>query len=340
MFQDNLDPADDIETVVVCSGGGARGLWQWMVLMAVAKRFKISMIAGTSAGSLNSYGFSKRIFEYITNLYFKVFHENAQQITGPGLAKLENGKLKANVDVIKSVVLKGINVLDLPKLLFKKGQQKVLDQILKNFLHSPALLDNTPLFQTIRDIQKIEPKFYIPCFTNSVDLVTGQKVSKEMSEFKDADEECLQVVASTTIPLLWPLVGGRYGDGGLRDGTPLRQIFDRLDPKKKYRIILISCNREGMQPQRDLSDPLKIGGRMVDIMMNESTINDVQGAIEKNEIAKQYGEQIGRMYVPIHTIHYSGSRNPLDFSPEAYADHIDTAEKDVQEFFTQYDRGA
>lgn len=94
-----------------------------------------------------------------------------------------------------------------------------------------------------------------------------------------------------------------------------------------------------MDVQNDLSDPLKIGGRMVDIMMNESTINDVQGAIEKNEIAKQYGEQIGRMYVPIYTIHYSGFRNPLDFSPDAYADHIDTAEKDVQEFFTQYDRG-
>jgi predicted acylesterase/phospholipase RssA len=337
MFQDNLDPTDDIETVVVCSGGGARGLWQWLVLMAIAKRFKISMIAGTSAGSLNSYGFAKGLFEYITNLYGKVFQENAVQITGPGLAKLENGKLKANVDSIKKVLLAGINFFDVFKLPFKKGQQKVLDRILKNFLHSPALLDNAPLFQTVKELQQLNPGFNIPCFTNCVDMVTGQKISKEMSEFADMDEERLHVVASTTIPLVWPLVGGRYADGGLREGTPLRQVFDRLDPNKKYRVIVISCNKEGMEVQEDLSNPLKIGGRMVDIMMNESTLNDISGAIERNEEARKYGEAIGRRYVPIYFINYSGNRGPLDFSPEAYVEHVDDAEKDIAKFFEQYD---
>lgn len=335
MFVDNLDPTDDIETVVVCSGGGARGLWQWVVLMAIAKRFKISMIAGTSAGSLNSYGFAKGLWEYITNLYYKVFQENAKQITGPGLGKLEGGKLKANADSIKKVLLAGINVLDLPKLLFKKGKQEVLDQILKNFLHAPALLDNAPLFQTIKELQDLNPGFDIPCFTNCVDMVTGEKISKEMSEFKDLDEERLHVVASTTIPLVWPLVGGRYADGGLREGTPLRQIFDRLDPNKKYRVIVISCNKEGMEVQDDLSNPLKIGGRMVDIMMNESTLNDVSGAKEKNEEAKKYGDAIGRKWVPMYFINYSGNRGPLDFSPDAYTDHIDTGQKDVGKFFAQ-----
>lgn len=336
MFVDNLDPTDDIETVVVCSGGGARGLWQWLVLMAVAKRFKITMIAGTSAGSLNSYGFAKGLYGYITELYGRVFQENAKQITGPGLAKLEGGVLKANADSIKKVLLAGINVFDLPKLMFKKGQQKVLDQILKNFLHAPALLDNAPLFQTINELQKLNPNFDIPCFTNCVDMVTGEKISREMSEFKDLDEERMHLVASTTIPLVWPLVGGRLADGGLREGTPLRQIFDKLDPKKNYRVIVISCNREGMEVQEDLSNPLKIAGRMVDIMMNESTLNDVSGAIEKNEEAKKYGEALGRMYVPMHFIHYSGYRGPLDFSPEAYSDHLEVAERDVLSFFEAY----
>ncbi|KQS33983.1 patatin-like phospholipase family protein [Dyadobacter sp. Leaf189] len=341
MFTDLLNPEDDRETVVVLSGGGARGIWQWTVLMELAKRFKISMVCGTSAGTLNAYAFSKGLFDYTSHLYAEVYSQNAVQITKPGLAKLENGRLRPDVDTIKKVLLKGINVFDLPKLLFKSGQKKVLDQLLQNFLGAPALMDNAPLFETVGKLQKLNPGFDIPCLINVVDMKTGQPLSVDVAEFAgDLEKERRYVVASTTIPILWPLVLGHLGDGGMREGTPVNAIWTRLDPNKKYRIIAVMCSKETMQDSADLSNPLKIGGQAFSIMMNEAVLNDLARLEDRNEEARKYGEAPGRRLVPLEKIIYSGYRDPLDFSHESYVEQIGDGFKDVGKFFNDFNKAA
>lgn len=338
---DLLKVDDDVETVVVCSGGGARGLWQWTLLLLLAKRFKISMICGCSAGTLNSYGFAKGLHEYVTNLYKEVFSMNAVQITSPGLAKLENGRFRPNVKKIKEILLKGVSVLSLPSLLFEKGQEKFLDKILNNFLGAPALMDNAPLYQTVRKLHELNPGFDIPVFWNETDMKTGKGIQREPADFKgDIEAEVKSVVASTTIPILWPLVSGRYADGGLRDGTPLKQIFDKLDPNKKYRIIVLLASKEEMQDATDLSNPLKVAGQIASIMMNESTLNDLARVEDRNEEARKYGEAPGRRLVPVYKLVYGGFRDPLDFSPESYVDQIYSAHESDHQFLSEFDKVA
>lgn len=331
---------DDVETIVVCSGGGSRGFWQWLVLMALANRFKISLICGTSAGALNAYGFGKGSLtqKYVTETYHRVFAENVAPISGPGLAEFKKGKLSFSLANIKKYLLKGINFWDVFRLPFKKQQEKLLKQLADNVLSAPSLLDNSPLYERIREIQAINPAWEIPTYWNRVDMRDGPLSECGWDDQTTSEDEVKSVVASTTIPLLWPLVDGRWADGGLREGIPLGQAFNRLDPKKKYRIINIECSSDDLPEGASLSNPVELIAQMVAIQMNESRRNDKKGILDKNQEALEKGEAYGRVYLPIYSIQCSSLKSSLDFSPEAKEDFAECAANDVNLFFTKYNQ--
>jgi predicted acylesterase/phospholipase RssA len=354
---DNTIENDDVETIIVSTGGGSRGWWAWQILMLLASRFKIAMICGTSAGALNAYGFGRGATAMVSGFYRRVFSGETNLITGPGLAELVNGKFTFNEEnIIKYLltgvdlgqVLEGVNLWDLPKIFSKKGKRKLVDeiltdnlrpiikQILDNVLSAPTLLDNAPLYDRITEIQESHPTWVTPAFWNRVNMVTG-----ELEEFGwDTDQslidEMKSVVSSSTIPLLWPMVDGKYGDGGLREGTPLDQIFRRLDPAKKYRIIMIECSSDEMSEKTTLNNPIHVASRILDVMMNESRRNDVKAIWDKNQEAREKGEALGRRYVPIYRIVCSATYDSLDFSPEAGRDFEAAVPRDWNKFLAFY----
>lgn len=330
---------DDRETIVVCSGGGSRGFWQWLILLMIAQKYKIAMICGTSAGALNAYGFAKgeKAQQYVTKTYHEVFATNAAPITSPGLGEIKNGKLSFNMEHVKRYLLDGINFWDIFKLPFKKQQAKILDRIIKNFISAPALLSNAPLFDRVKELQDINPGFEIPAFWSKVDMQNGPLIECAWNDKVTLEQERHSVVASSTIPLLWPLVDGRYGDGGLREGIPLDMAFKRLDPRKRYRIIMIECNQDEMTEGASLANPLHIAAQMIAIQMNESRRNDKKAILDKNQEAMEKGEASGRLYIPISSIRCSSTKSSLDFSPEAKADFASKAQQDFATFISRSD---
>lgn len=351
MFNDLLKTDDDVETIVVCSGGGSRGLWQWLLLLLIATRFKISKICGTSAGAINAVAFGKGHFaqQYATMFYKRVFAEDAAPITGPGLAEIKNGKLKFNLANIKKYLLKGINLWDTFKLVTEKGQRKLIDQLLQNVLSAPTLLDNAPLYERIRDLQEINPGYEIDTFWNRVNMRTGELEEFGSDKPQDSEDEVDSIVASTTIPLLWPLVKNKFADGGLREGTPLAQIFEKIkeerkvNPSKKYRIIILECSKDTMPEDTSLDNPIDVVSQMISIQMNESRRNDKKQLIDKNkEALDAIAAGIPTSLVPVDIYHltYPGTKSSLDFSQEAEADFTKYAHDVWETFITAYDHQA
>ncbi|CAG5072889.1 hypothetical protein DYBT9623_04428 [Dyadobacter sp. CECT 9623] len=351
MFTDILDPEDKTETIVVCSGGGSRGLWQWVLLLLIASRFRISMICGTSAGALNAYGFGKGAAaqQYVSENYKKVFAENALPITLPGLAEIQNGKLTFSLVNIKKYLLKGINLWDTFKLVTEKGQRNLIKQLLKNVLSAPALLNNAPLYDRIRDLQAINPGWTIPTYWNRVDMKTGSLDECGWDTGLAPAEEVASVVASTTIPLLWPLVADRWADGGLREGTPLAQIIEKvkaavqLNPSRRFRIILLECTKDEMPEDALLANPIDVISQMVSIQMNESRRNDTKWIIEKNQEAlNAIAAGLPTDLVPfeLYRLRYPGAKSSLDFSKEAEADFTKSAHEVFETFIKDFDEAA
>lgn len=316
MIQDNLDPDSDIETVVVCSGGGGLGLWQWTVLMGLAKHYKISMICGTSAGTLNAFGFAKGLYVQITQLYEEVFKQNAKQIFKGGLVQLKKGKL--DISWLKLV----------PKVLFQAKKIK-------------ALMGNGPLTETLKNLHAINPSFRIPFAFNCVDLQSGSVVRFSPDDFTDEENLLKAVTASTTIPVLLPPISNVVSkkgtfqnliDGGLRDGSPLGQMFDMMIPGKRYRIIVINCNSVDMQPDDELKNIGQIASRTAEIALNEILKGDLEKTQLINEQLKENPGKDGKIYAPISIIEYKGPIGSFNFSEESYISQYNQAIADVRNF--------
>lgn len=335
-------PNDDTETIVVCSGGGTRGYFQWLLLLKIAIRFKISMLCGTSAGALNVYAFGKGPagIEFASKIWPEIFASNGAPITGPGLGEIKNGKLSVSWANIKKYLLDGINLWDFVKAIGRKGKESLGRQFLNNFLSAPAILNNAPLYDRIRELQTLNPGWDFPTYWNRVDMRTGKLDECGWDDGRLSEDEIDSVVASSTIPILWPLVKNRYADGGLREGTPLDQIFRKLDVKKKYRIIMIECTSDEMPEDTTLNNPLDLASQTLNIMMNESRQNDVKGILDKNEEAREKGEILGRRFVQFYRLRYTGTKSSLDFSPDAAKDFERNANEVWETFIKAYDKVA
>lgn len=321
MFIDTLDPEQEVETVVVCSGGGAMGWWQWCLLLLIASKYKIAMICGCSAGSINTWAFSKGFREQMRALYKEAFYNNARNVFKPGIASLKNGKLDMNW--FKA----------LPKIIFSMKKIK-------------SLMTNEPLLESLRKLDESKAGREIEqVWWNAVNMRTGRLVNFEPGDFNDKENELKSVVASTTIPVLLPLVDKvetksgtqvQLGDGGLREGAPLGLMWSKLDPRKRYRIIVLSCNNLSMAEREDLDNVMKVLGRVAMIFLNEGLDNDLGRTQDRNEEARRYGEELsGRTYAPIHVVEYTGKHGSFSFTPEAFDEMEITARLDFAKAFNQ-----
>jgi NTE family protein len=123
----------------------------------------------------------------------------------------------------------------------------------------------------------------------AVSLITGEYVqfTKESLELARA------ILASTSIPVVWPPVdvsSDRLAmvDGGVRNLTPVGDVLD-LEPDE---IVIINCGSE--QPPVLPSAPanvLSIGMRALDIMQNEIFLNDMNEFLRINTLVQEAEKQ-------------------------------------------------
>ena len=312
-----MEANDNVENLFILSGGGARFGWQFHALNLIAKAgFTPSMIGCTSTGTIGSFMWSKGLIQEAYDLCKDVYKNDASLITKPGIAKIKNGKLQINW------------LTALTQLTFKRKKIK-------------SLMDNSPLAETLTKLSKLKPGFTTQFFFNAVSLETGRLIEYSSDEF-DSEEELIKgLVASTSIPGIWPLIStiksktrsAKFlGDGGIVEGSPLSAMFDRMQPGKNYRIIVLNCNKIELAVTEDLNVITEIIGRTANIALNEILRTDLEMTLYRNKMALKYGETIGQKYIPIHIIEYSGNRGVFEFTEESLKDQLETAQKDVSKF--------
>lgn len=335
---------DDTANLFVLSGGGALYAWQYNALCGLADAgLKPAMLGSTSTGTIGSFMFSKGLIQEAHDLCDEVYSTNAKAITKPGIASIQNGKIKIN-------------------------WLKALTQLAFNKNKIVSLMDNQPLIDTLTRIDTQHPGFGIPIFYNRIDMKTGKLDECSTLQPMEQRERIESLVASTSIPVVWPLTGGRWGDGGLREGTPLSAMFARTQPGKKYRIIVISCNDDEMKESDDLSRIDKIAVRTGSISLNETLINDLGRTQDRNKVAKAVSEHntglksifdkhkdmptellmdllslssnlnnaLPYNHAPIYLIKYKGPSSTFSFTPESLKEQRISARQTVSEFLTSF----
>lgn len=337
---------DDVLNLYVLSGGGAVFAYQFETLCGLADAgFKPHIIGSVSTGTIGAFMFSKGLIEEARDLCDDVYGADARVITKPGIAAIKDGKLKIN-------------------------WLKALTQLAFNKNKVVSLMSNQPLIDLLTEIDKEHPGFPIEIAYNYVDMITGRLVEQSTANNAHSVAYIKQMVASTSIPVVWPLVEGRLGDAGIREGTPLSAMFNRMIPNdgKKYRIIVISCNSENMTDFDDLGRIDRILARTVGISLNETFVNDLTGTRDRNRVAEavarhreklenlSFGlpatmrtklkelsdelyEELPFVNAPIHYFEYGGTSTTFSFTWDALKEQREHARINLPHYIERIKNG-
>jgi len=338
----NILQNPSVINVGTISGGGAIGIWAWDTAMNIQRAgYKFEMIGGSSTGALVAYLISKGFFEEAELLYRLTYEQGSRNIFEPGLAKISDGKLTVSWMKILANVFKLKNV--------------------------PSLMTNKGLYNILFELQKKKPGFDIPMFFNTVSLQSGKSKQHSSEDFKGRPADlCAAITASTSMPGIMPAQNfGEYKivvDGGVTNGLPFKEMFQRMEPGKSYRFWNIMCNPIELLPMDELVNAAQIIGRTVTVMLNEILKGDLELTEDRNKTAKiiwPISEELDRLAdagmadedakavraianrlrsalgyrnVPIHNINYSGGRGIMEFTMASYNEQRDTSRNDVLKY--------
>ncbi|CAG0933152.1 hypothetical protein TFLX_02942 [Thermoflexales bacterium] len=162
---------------------------------------------------------------------------------------------------------------------------------------------NEPLHQLI--LQEVEPdKFKVDLQVGAVSLQSGEYLL-----FKPGDPHIAEaILASTVMPIIWTPVDvsptcRSMVDGGVRNASPLGDVLD-ADPDE---IVVMNCgSREPAPDPEPPDDIVKIGGRMLAILLNELFVEDLHEFLTINALVQEAGAQG-------ITLHHPKSGRPLRY---------------------------
>jgi len=291
------------KTALVLGGGGAKGAYQAEVATRIIEDLDLCAITGISAGALNgsilSQGNSKRLR--------KVWKSTR-----------------------KSDVWSGGHTL-----------WRYWDLIWGNKL---GLYDSDPLYKQVRkyfDPNQVE----VPFRAGSVSLETGNYVQYQVSPDRRYSEEAIEkarrfVCASAAVPgAVEPIkVDDNLDmmvDGGVRNMAPISDALD-FEPERIVVILNTGIEEDLLTKKQKPGHIFEVGVSALEILLNETTINDVRTAQKINDAVQQAGGEIGDYrYVEIDVINPSAKiGSPRDFSKEAYRKRVEVAKRDAKRFLS------
>jgi NTE family protein len=215
-----------------------------------------------------------------------------------------------------------------------------LGSIIKLLFGAKSFYGNEPLRKMLA--QEFEPdKIQVDLRIGSVSLVTG-----EYRQFTAADSYLSKaILASTVMPVIWEPVDVSpellsMVDGGVRNVSPIGDVLDE-DPDE---IVIINCGSENAsalaQPPADV---IKIGGRTLDILLNELFVSDMNEFVRTNRLVQEASAQQATLHStngkPLKCFEYklieptSPLGDTLDFSQSAIQQSLSAGRERAREVF-------
>ena len=289
------------KTALVLGGGGALGAYQAEVARRISPSLDLCAITGVSVGALN----------------------------GSILSQGSTDKLKDIwKETRKSDVWSGGHTF-----------WRYVNLILGNKL---GLYSSDPLQE------KVEKYFNpnevkVPFQAGSVNLETGEYVRYQISPDLNYTDKAIDrarrfVCASAAIPgAVEPIKVDEdkemMVDGGIRNMAPISDSLD-FDPDRIVVILNTSIQDDFLSNNKAPSHIFEVGASALEVLFNETTINDVRTARKINDAAKEAGGQIGDYkYVDIDVIGPSGPiGSAQDFSRAAYKNRVKIGKRDAKNF--------
>jgi NTE family protein len=253
-----------MKRALVLSGGGAKGAFQLGALHYIFEKEALgqspcacfNVIQGMSVGALNGVMLAQNRFEALEGLW------------------------------------KHISVRDV-----YRGNLRVLRLFSRLAAHRASILDNAPLAAILEvniSLARIDPACCDLMF-GAVSVENGRYHSFHARDFTGEAEFRRAVMASASIPLLWPPVkrittrtGEEFRlmvDGSVRCSRPIGEVLSAGADE----VVIINCNAEGFHPrERPEKNMLGIGIRMLtEVTLNEIFRQDVRQFTDINRIIAQ-----------------------------------------------------
>lgn len=307
------------KTALVLSGGGFRGAFQAGALQVLQQNWemisensalKFDIVSGVSAGALNGLLVAQNKFEELLELWNLIGQNGVGEIYRSDFIdtnfdkSTDNPQLKLHItwDTIRKYFPKTTKNLILKAIFDRKS---IFRSLGKEFQHFRAIADNSPLREKLTTYARRE--FFPDCRYKCgyVSLNTGAFYSVNACDFLTDEDFVNGVLASTTMPIVWPPVGEirvkdflheQCVDGGIRNVSPLGDVIDDIKndaSPDEYTIIIINCS-SGQITDENFSDKniAQIALRSLnDIAITEIFNSDIREFITKNYIVKQIKEK-------------------------------------------------
>jgi NTE family protein len=336
-------------------GGGSKGATQLGSIQALSDHgIEPDMIFCTSAGSLTGVMKAMGKTKELRELWEESGATGGKSIFADYLGRLEDGKLKANVEAIRDLITEGIGFGDKLGLITKKGQKKFLQKIVDNFKNIDHILDNTPLLNTLKEHVRMED-IKIPYSSTLVSLYDGALYTIPHTAYKNNDNFALGVLASTAIPGVCApikeihLADGTVifdaVDGGLRSSSPLPQMMNAIDFDHNWVAWAFNCNSINQQLNKSRKNLITQAGAAVDIMLNDGLGRDIkttkkinQWAMDDPEWARRNGVKFATIFNVEAPLDEEGNPllgSTLDFRTEWFNKRYELGYAAVKEYIDQ-----
>ena len=280
---------------LVLPGGGARGAYQVGVLKAISdiqgrsEKSPFDVISGTSAGAINA----SMITSELNN-----FHQS--------IIKLENvwGGFKTNqiyrtekLFMLKQslhwllTLISGGLLTQNPRFLL---DNQPLRDLLKETINFESINHNIysgTLDALIITAASYEGKESVSFFTTSTEVENWKKVGRSG---KKSEINIQHLMASVALPLIFPAItiqGQYYGDGAMRQETPLSPTI-RLGAENLF-IISTESSKDHAKKSSDKNYPdfSEIGGYILDGLFSGSLYSDLERLDRINQVIAQNQNQ-------------------------------------------------
>ncbi|MEX0274612.1 MAG: patatin-like phospholipase family protein [Flavobacteriaceae bacterium] len=298
---------------LVLSGGGFKGAFQVGALNYILNNTlqiggnptrieKFDIVTGVSVGSLNGAMIATGQLEKLNELWFERIAND-----GPGIIYeskyIENGVPKTG-NILNDLVPKLNFFQSLGALFSRKKRQRIVTDIFDNLKKLRSLADNSPLLDTLSGLIQVDGFGDTVFKMGYVSLTDGMYRARKATDFADSLQLNKAIVASTTMPIIWPPVDtvqsadGQISyenvDGGIRNITPLKDAIDEINERNDgddWHIFVINCNSGILDVDHDKTYTI-VGAAeraLLEITLAEIFQNDVGQFLFVNDLLKSMG---------------------------------------------------
>ena len=317
--------AKKIKNALVLSGGGFKGAFQIGALDYLRETGKIDadlhfdVIAGISAGALNGSFIAAQQYDVLKSIWRRIEEEGSQVIYTSDFID-EQGKPQISYEILKQQFFpnyrftinlwRGLSLLLFPRKrnqFFQQAIQQIGDEVADNLRNFQAIASNQPLADLLRrHLDRARIPAHVTFTSGFVSLVDGQYYNPRQHDYATNEDFVKGVLASTTVPVVWPPVSGvnlkapllpiqQLIDGGLKNSSPLGDVIKLMESdveETTYRILIINNNSGRLDEERQNFNIAAIALRsLTEITLAEIFDNDIREFVRVNDLVRQAHEQ-------------------------------------------------